>query len=35
MDKYVFHSYFHDIDMVYVDIVLEYPWIDSIGTINM
>jgi hypothetical protein len=35
MDKYVLHSYFHAIDMDDVDIILGYPWMDSIGTINI
>jgi hypothetical protein len=35
MDKYVLHSYFHAIDMDDVDIVLGYPWMDSVGTINI
>ena len=35
MDKYVFHSNFCAIDMDDVDIVLGYPWMDSIGTVNI
>jgi hypothetical protein len=35
MEKYVLHSYFYAIDMDDVDIVLGYPWIDSMGTINI
>jgi hypothetical protein len=35
MDKYVLHSYFHAIDMDDVDIVLGYPWMDSVGTVNI
>ena len=35
MDKYVLHSYFHDIDMDEVYIILEHPWMKSIGTINI
>jgi UDP-2,3-diacylglucosamine pyrophosphatase LpxH len=35
MYKYVLQSYFHAIDMVDVDIVLGYPWMDSVGTINI
>jgi hypothetical protein len=31
----VLHSYFYAIDMGDVDIVLGYPWIDSMGTINI
>jgi hypothetical protein len=35
MDKYVLHSYFYAMDMDEVDIVLGYPWIESVGTINI
>jgi hypothetical protein len=35
MDKYVLHSYFYAIDMDEVDIVLGYPWMATIGTINI
>jgi hypothetical protein len=35
MDKYVLHSYFYAMDMDEVDIVLGYPWIESMGTINI
>jgi hypothetical protein len=35
MDKYVLHSYFYVMDMDEVDIVLGYPWIESVGTINI
>jgi hypothetical protein len=35
MDKYVSHSYFYAMDMDEVDIVLGYPWIESVGTINI
>jgi hypothetical protein len=35
MDKYVLHSYFYVMDMDEVDIVLGYPWIESMGTINI
>jgi hypothetical protein len=35
MDKYVFHSDFHAKDMVVVDVVLGYPWMEPIGTINI
>ena len=35
MEKYVFHSYFHDIDMDEVYIILERPWMKSIGIINI
>jgi hypothetical protein len=35
MEKSMLHSYFYAIDMGDVDIVLGYPWIDSVGTINI
>jgi hypothetical protein len=35
MDKYVLHLDFYAIDMDEVDIVLGYPWIESVGTINI
>jgi hypothetical protein len=35
MDKYVLHSYFYVMDMDAADIVLGYPWIESMGTINI
>jgi hypothetical protein len=35
IDKYVLHSDFYAMDMVEVDIVLGYPWIESVGTINI
>jgi len=35
MDKYVFHSDFYAMDMDEVDIVLGYPWIKSMDTINI
>jgi hypothetical protein len=35
MDKYVLHSYFHATYMDDLDIVLGYPWIESVGTINI
>jgi hypothetical protein len=31
MDKYVLHSNFYAMDMDEVDIVLGYPWIESVG----
>jgi hypothetical protein len=34
-EKYVMHSYFYAIDMDDVNIVLGYPWIESMGTINI
>ena len=35
MDKYVLHSDFYALDMKDVDIILGYPWMDSIGTIQI
>lgn len=35
MDKYVVHSDFYALDMKDVDIILGYPWMDSLGTINV
>jgi hypothetical protein len=35
MDKYVLHSYFYAIDMDDVDIVLGYPWMESVGIVNI
>ena len=35
MDKYVLHFDFHTRDMQDVDIILGYPWMDPIGTINL
>jgi hypothetical protein len=35
MDKYLLHSYFYAMDMDGEDIVLGYPWIESVGTINI
>jgi hypothetical protein len=35
MDNYVLHSDFYAIDMGDVDIVLGYPWMDSVGTVNI
>jgi hypothetical protein len=31
----VLHSYFYAIDMDDVDIFLGYPWMDSVGTVNI
>jgi hypothetical protein len=31
----VLHSQFYAMDMDEVDIILEYPWIESMGTINI
>jgi hypothetical protein len=35
MDKYVLHSDFCAIDMNDVDVILGYPWMTTIGTINI
>ena len=35
MDKYVLHSNFYTIDMYDLDVVLGYPWMDSIGIVNI
>ena len=35
MDKYVLHSDFYASDMAKVDVVLGYPWMESVGTINI
>jgi hypothetical protein len=35
MDKYVLHLDFYAMEMDEVDIVLGYPWIESMGTINI
>jgi hypothetical protein len=35
MDTYVLHSNFYVMGMDEVDIVLGYPWIESVGTINI
>jgi hypothetical protein len=35
MDKYVLHSCFYAMDTDEVDIVLGYPWIELVGTINI
>jgi hypothetical protein len=35
MDKCVLHSDFYAMDMNEVDIVLGYPWIESVGAINI
>jgi hypothetical protein len=35
MDKCVFHLEFYSRDMDVVDIFLRYPWMESIGTINI
>jgi hypothetical protein len=35
MDKYVLHSNLYAMDMDEVDIVLGYPWMESVDTINI
>ena len=35
IDKYVFHSNFISLYMDVVDVVLGYPWMDSVGTVNL
>jgi hypothetical protein len=35
MDKYLLHSIFYAMDMDEVEIVLGYPWIESMGTIDI
>jgi 6-pyruvoyl-tetrahydropterin synthase len=35
MDTYVLHYDFHAINMADEDIVFNYPWMESIGTINI
>ena len=35
MDKYVLHSNLYASDMANVDFVQGYPWMESIGTINI
>lgn len=35
LDKYVFHFAFYALDMDAVDIIFGYPWMVSIGTINI
>ena len=35
MDKYVLHSHFHAINRADEDIVLGYPWMESVGTVNI
>ena len=35
MGNNVFHSNFHVQDMDNVDMVLHYPWLDSVGTVNL
>ena len=35
MDKYVFHGDFYASEMDNIDVVLGYPWMESMGTINI
>ena len=35
IDEYALNLYLNAIDMDNVDIVLGYPWMDSVGTINI
>jgi hypothetical protein len=35
MDNYALHSDFYALDMTYVDIVLGYPWMELVGTVNI
>ena len=35
MDKYVLHSDFYASDMANEDVVLRYPWMESVGNINI
>jgi hypothetical protein len=35
MDKYVLHFDFHAIDMNDVDVILGYPWMESVGIVNV
>ena len=35
MDKYVLHGDFYASDMDNMDVVLGYPWMESVGTINI
>ena len=35
MDKYVFHGDFYASDMDNMDVVLGYPWMELVGTINI
>ena len=35
MDKYVLHFDFYTSDMGNMDVVLGYPWMESVGTINI
>ena len=35
IDNYVFHSNLYALDMDEVDVILGYPWMDSIDTVNI
>ena len=35
MDKYGLHSDFYTLDMDGMDVVLGYPWMQSMGTVNI
>ena len=35
MDKYVFHGDFYASEMDNIDVFLGYPWMESVGTINI
>jgi hypothetical protein len=35
MDKYVLHFDFHCIYVKDVDVIIGYPWMESIGTVNV
>ena len=35
MDKYVLHGDFYTSEMDNMDVVLGYPWMESVGTINI
>ena len=35
MDKYVLHCDFYTSDMDNMDVVLGYPWMESVGTVNI
>ena len=35
MDKYVLHGDFYNLDTDNMDDVLGYPWMESVGTINI
>ena len=35
MDKYMLHCDFYTLDMDNMDVVLEYPWMESVGTVNI